>query len=147
MPSERSPFRSPVEPISPPPKSACLKRAWVEAPGTAPGSERLITMPIYHHSRPRGQQIEYRGRDARREGAPRRTRGRAPSFRGTTWPRLRLEFLQRRYVIIQTESKSSQAEPSQPQLQPNFSKEKALISLDSLVRNEPFQRVALTPWA
>jgi hypothetical protein len=30
---------------------------------------------------------------------------------------------------------------------PNFSKEKALFSLDFLVRNEPFQGVALTPQA
>jgi hypothetical protein len=27
------------------------KRHVVEAPGTAPGSERLITIAIYHHSR------------------------------------------------------------------------------------------------
>ena len=26
-------------------------RAWVEAPGTAPGSDELITTTIYHHSR------------------------------------------------------------------------------------------------
>ena len=42
---------SPVEPISPPPKPDALQRAWVEAPGTAPGSERPIPMSVYRHSR------------------------------------------------------------------------------------------------
>jgi hypothetical protein len=41
----------------------------VEAPGTAPGSERLIPMPIYRHSRPRGRQRQYRGLEAPWEGA------------------------------------------------------------------------------
>src|SRR5271163_1144263 len=40
-------------------------------------------------------------------------------------------------------SKSSQA---RPRLGQRESKKKAWISLDSLVRNEPFQGVALTPW-
>jgi hypothetical protein len=39
-------------------------------------------------------------------------------------------------------AKSSKAGPP---FQPNFSKNKAWISLDSLVRNEPFQRVIATP--
>jgi hypothetical protein len=43
------------------------KRAWVEAPGTAPGSERPIPMPIYRHSRPRGQQPTYKAWEAGRE--------------------------------------------------------------------------------
>jgi len=38
-------------------------------------------------------------------------------------------------------------QPSQPKLQPNIYKEKAWISLDFLVRNEPFQQVAPTPQA
>jgi hypothetical protein len=67
MPSERSPFGSPVEPISPPPKPAC-QRAWVEAPGTAPGSERLISMPIYRRSPPCERLAEYRGSEVGREG-------------------------------------------------------------------------------
>jgi hypothetical protein len=68
MPSERSPFGSPVEPISPPPKPAC-QRAWVEAPGTAPGSERLISMPIYRRSPPRERHSIYRAKSAEWEGA------------------------------------------------------------------------------
>ena len=44
-------------------------RALVEAPGTAPGSERLIPMPIYRHSHPRERRFEYRGSEVRREGA------------------------------------------------------------------------------
>src|SRR5208283_4469988 len=35
-------------------------RVWVEAPGTAPGSERLIPTPIYRHSGPRGPRHQYR---------------------------------------------------------------------------------------
>jgi hypothetical protein len=45
------------------------------------------------------------------------------------------------------ESKFNQIQQSQPKLQPNFSKEKAWISLDLLVGNEPFQWVVVTPWA
>src|SRR5215475_5829238 len=47
-----------VDPISPPPKpvpaenwSTVWDRAWVEAPGTAPGSDGFITTAIYRHSR------------------------------------------------------------------------------------------------
>jgi hypothetical protein len=40
-----------------------------------------------------------------------------------------------------------QTGPSQAKARPNFSKEKAWISLDSLVRNEPFQWVIVTPRA
>jgi len=40
---------------------------------------------------------------------------------------------------IQAESKSSKIEPSRPKAQPNYSKEKAWISLDWLRRNERFQ--------
>ena len=32
--------------------SPCGIAAWVEAPGTAPGSEELITLPVYRHSQP-----------------------------------------------------------------------------------------------
>jgi hypothetical protein len=69
MPSKRSPFGSPVEPISPPPKPALLKRAWVEAPGTAPGSERLISMSIYRRSRSCERRVEYRAKAAAWEEA------------------------------------------------------------------------------
>jgi hypothetical protein len=48
---------------------------------------------------------------------------------------------------IQAKSKFSQIWPSRPKLKPNFSKEKAWISLDFLVRNEPFQAVIVTPRA
>jgi hypothetical protein len=48
---------------------------------------------------------------------------------------------------LQIDRKFCQAGPSQPKRPPNFSKKKAWISLDSLVRNEPFQWVTLTPWA
>jgi hypothetical protein len=47
----------------------------------------------------------------------------------------------------QDKSKFSQIQQSQHKIQPNFSKERAWISLDSLVRNEPFQWVIATPWA
>jgi hypothetical protein len=45
-----------VDPVSPPPKPARLValRAWVEAPGTAPGSEWFIATAIYFHSRQAG---------------------------------------------------------------------------------------------
>jgi hypothetical protein len=51
MPGKRSSFTLPVEPISPPPKPASRSkstrnRALVEAPGTAPGSEELISTPF-----------------------------------------------------------------------------------------------------
>jgi hypothetical protein len=47
----------------------------------------------------------------------------------------------------QENSKSSQIQQSQHKSEPNFSKKKALISLDLLVRFEPFQGVVVTPWA
>jgi hypothetical protein len=47
---------------------------------------------------------------------------------------------------FQAKSKFFQIRPSQPKLQPNFSKKKAWIPLDFLVRNEPFQAVIVTPW-
>ena len=50
-----------------PRRSARPSRAWVEAPGTAPGSERLIPTPIYRHSGPRGSLAQYRDRRARWE--------------------------------------------------------------------------------
>ena len=42
-------------------KPLCQQQLVVEAPGTAPGSERLISSPIYRHSRS-SRQNEYRGR-------------------------------------------------------------------------------------
>jgi hypothetical protein len=50
-------------------------------------------------------------------------------------------------TTFQANSKFIKAEQSQPKPRPNFSKKKAWISLDFLVGNEPFQRVALTPRA
>src|SRR5258708_30337767 len=44
--------------------------ARVEAPGTAPGSERFITTPVYHHSHPCGRHPEYR-----REGGKKKRGG------------------------------------------------------------------------
>jgi hypothetical protein len=46
---------------------------------------------------------------------------------------------------FQAAAKFFKIEPSQHKLQPNFSKQKAWISFDFLVRNEPFQRVIATP--
>jgi len=40
---------------------------------------------------------------------------------------------------LKAESKCFKIEPSQPKLQPNFSKKKVWIPLDFLVRIEPFQ--------
>ena len=56
MPSERQSFTLPVEPISPPPKHVYQvnlpkAHALVEAPGTAPGSEKLHFDAVYRHSR------------------------------------------------------------------------------------------------
>src|SRR5438105_11403678 len=50
--------------------------AWVEAPGTAPGSERFITTPVYHHSHPCGWHPEYR-----REGVKKKEAGRGGALR------------------------------------------------------------------
>src|SRR5437016_4521953 len=44
-------FYTLVDPVSPPPKPECSARILVEAPGTAPGSERFITTSVYRHSR------------------------------------------------------------------------------------------------
>jgi hypothetical protein len=44
-------------------------RALVEAPGTAPGSERCITPLVYRHSRPCGRRGEYRRGNGWMEGA------------------------------------------------------------------------------
>src|ERR1700682_5747135 len=44
-------FYTLVDPVSPPPKPACSTRILVEAPGTAPGSERFIATSVYRHSR------------------------------------------------------------------------------------------------
>jgi hypothetical protein len=41
----------------------------VEAPGTAPGSERLISMPIYRRSPSRERHLIYRAKEAGWEGA------------------------------------------------------------------------------
>jgi hypothetical protein len=39
-----------VDPVSPPLKSIALQSSLVEAPGTAPGSDKLIALAVYHHS-------------------------------------------------------------------------------------------------
>jgi hypothetical protein len=48
--------------------------------------------------------------------------------------------------IIQTKSKFSQIQPNPAKPSQRISKKNTWISLDSLVRNEPFQSVMLTPW-
>jgi hypothetical protein len=50
-------------------------------------------------------------------------------------------------TLFQANSKFSQIEQSPANAEQNPSKKKAWISLDSLVRIEPFQTLALTPWA
>jgi hypothetical protein len=50
-------------------------------------------------------------------------------------------------LYIQAEAKYIKAQPSRAKPEPNFSKERALISLEFLVRNEPFQPLIVTPWA
>ncbi len=39
-----------VDPGSPPPKGPQSEGPWVEAPGSAPGSNTLISQAVYHHS-------------------------------------------------------------------------------------------------
>ena len=50
MPGKRPSFTLPVEPISPPPERTesqiATNALGVEAPGTAPGSEKLISTPF-----------------------------------------------------------------------------------------------------
>ena len=59
----------------------------------------------------------------------------------------RVIHLWRELISLQAAPKSSKAGPNRSRPQPNFPKEKALISLDSLVGNERFQRVIATPGA
>jgi hypothetical protein len=49
------------------------------------------------------------------------------------------------WALVQAESKFSQIQPSPAKRKQNGSKKKACIPLDSVVRFEPFQRVAATP--
>jgi hypothetical protein len=51
------------------------------------------------------------------------------------------------FQLFQTGPKFSQIEQSLAKAQQRQSKKKALISLDSLVQNEPFQWVIVTPGA
>jgi hypothetical protein len=50
------------------------------------------------------------------------------------------------WLVFQANPKFSQIHQNPPKSEQNKSKKKAWISFDSLVRFEPFQRVALTPW-
>ena len=69
MPSKRHTLYALVDPISPPPKPG-RGRALVEAPGTAPGSDRFIPMLVYRHSRPcEGRHPNIGGRPLKREAA------------------------------------------------------------------------------
>src|SRR5205807_9631409 len=52
--------------------------AWVEAPGTAPGSERFITTPVYHHSHPCEWHPEYRREGVKKKGAGARMQATTP---------------------------------------------------------------------
>ncbi len=39
-----------VDPVSPPSETVAQQPSLVEAPGTAPGSDKLIALAVYHHS-------------------------------------------------------------------------------------------------
>jgi hypothetical protein len=49
-------------------------------------------------------------------------------------------------IPIQAKSKFSQIQPNRAAPEQNLTKKKAWFSLDFLVRFEPFQGLALTPW-
>jgi len=70
MPGERAPFTVPRRTYFAPAEARRdqAERAWVEAPGTAPGSERPIPMSVYRHSRPCGRQGQYKRTEPAREG-------------------------------------------------------------------------------
>ena len=72
MPGKRPPF-TPSSILFRPRRNPACGRALVEAPGTAPGSERLIAMTVYRHSR-REPTREYRGIAAQKKGRNRRRR-------------------------------------------------------------------------
>ena len=59
-----------VDPVSAPPMRPARegRAALVEPPGTAPGSERFITTPVYRHSRPCGWHGQYRGEGVKKKG-------------------------------------------------------------------------------
>src|SRR3954447_5897728 len=68
MPGKSTIFTPPSILFRPQQKPLCpQQRLLVEAPGTAPGSERLISSPIYRHSRS-SRQNEYRGARAEMKG-------------------------------------------------------------------------------
>src|SRR6478752_5953211 len=47
------------------------RAARVEPPGTAPGSDRFITTPVYRHSHPCGWHPQYRGVEVKKKVADR----------------------------------------------------------------------------
>src|SRR6202050_4517065 len=59
-PMTAEPYREKTRPLRPrrscfaPTETRAMQRAWVEAPGAAPGSERFIAAAIYFHSRQAG---------------------------------------------------------------------------------------------
>jgi hypothetical protein len=65
-PITAEPCRAKADPLRPrrscfaPAETRAGARAWVEAPGTAPGSERFIPIAVYRHSRPCGRHDQYR---------------------------------------------------------------------------------------
>src|SRR5271166_3857970 len=70
MPSKRSPFWSPVEPISPPPKPASRSGLGWRRRVPPPGPKDLFRCPFIAIAEPCGRQLTYRGREAGREGGP-----------------------------------------------------------------------------
>src|SRR5437763_11574315 len=68
------PYRAKARPLRPrrsyfgPADAALNAAALVEPPGTAPGSDRFITTPVYRHSHPCGWQAQYRGREVKKKG-------------------------------------------------------------------------------
>src|SRR5690606_12762135 len=76
-----------VDPISPPPQAAASQRPRVEAPGTAPGSDRFIAVFVYRHSRrERRQSVIYAFSGASERGAMKAKRAERSIF-PLTFPR------------------------------------------------------------
>ena len=130
MPSERSPFWSPVEPISPPPKPArrVSGLGWRRRV-LPPGPKDLLRCPFIAIA-------------ARADGKI-HIGVRARGGKGLLGLNSR-QFTYTLRAIVKAKSKFSQAGPNWPKPGQIFPRKKAWISLDSLVRNEPFQGVALT---
>ena len=86
MPSKSTPF-TPSSILFRPRRNPVRRRAWVEPPGTAPGSERLITTAVYRHSRLAPAPRNIGGKGYRRKSGPRVSRETNP-----IWPSLALRL-------------------------------------------------------